>query len=100
MRRFIASLFLCACVSCSSYAQLTWSKSSYPFTSSRGERADFTGDGFSDLIFFDHTATKLTVLPNAGNGSFNSSKAFTTNQQGDMALLDFNRDGKTDVALC
>jgi hypothetical protein len=83
-----------------SYAQLTWSKSSYPFSSSRGERADFTGDGFPDLIFFDNTGTKLIVLPNAGNGSFDSARAFSTNQQGAMALLDFNRDGKTDVALC
>jgi hypothetical protein len=39
-------------------------------------------------------------LPNSGNGSFDPSRAFTTNQQGPIALLDFNRDGKTDVAAC
>src|SRR5256885_2442527 len=100
MRFLVACLSLCALLSSMAHAQLTWSKSSYPFSSSSGQRAEFTRDGFPDLIFFDGTGTNLTVLPNSGNGSFDSSSAFTTSQRGSIALLDFDRDGKTDVAAC
>lgn len=104
MRLVFASLLLCMFVSSFSHAQLTWSKTPYQFRPSQVERADFTGDGYPDLIFFNAFGTTLTVLPNTGNGAFDSSHAFTMDQQqgptGAMALLDFNRDGKTDVALC
>jgi len=100
MRSLVACLFLCLFWSSMAHAQLTWSQSSYPFTSSSGQRAEFTVDGFPDLIFFDGTGTTLTVLPNSGDGSFDPTRAFTTSQQGSIALLDFNRDGKTDVAAC
>jgi len=101
MRYTLLCLLLCAFLSSITHAQLTWSKASYPFKSSQGERAEFTGDGFPDLIFFDTIGTKLTILPNCGNGLFDSSRAFTTNQsQGTLASLDFNRDGKTDIAIC
>jgi hypothetical protein len=100
MRSLVACLFLCTFVSSTGHAQLTWSQSSYPISSSTGQAAEFTSDGFPDLIFFDNTGTNLTVLPNSGNGSFDPSSAFTTSQQGSIALLDFNRDGKTDVAAC
>ena len=100
MQSLVACLFLCTFLSSMAHAQLTWSKSSYPLSSSQGDRADFTGDGFPDLIFFDGTGTTLPVLPNSGRGSFDPSRAFSTSQQGSIALLDFNRDGKTDVAAC
>lgn len=100
MRSLVACLSLCVFLCSMAHAQLTWSQSSYPFPSSSGLRADFTGDGFPDLIFSDSTGTMLTVLPNSGDGTFDSTKAFTTSQQGHIALLDFNRDGKTDVAVC
>lgn len=100
MRSLVACLSLCVFVSSMAHAQLSWSQSSYPFPSSSGQRADFTGDGFPDLIFSDSTGTTLTVLPNLGDGTFDSTKAFTASQQGHIALLDFNRDGKTDVAVC
>ena len=100
MRLVLSLLLFCALLPSLSQAQLTWSKSSYPFSSSQGERADFTGDGFPDLIFFDNTGTRLTVLPNEGNGVFDPARAFSASRQGAMALLDFNRDGKTDVAIC
>ncbi len=100
MRSLVVCLSLCTFLSSMAHAQLTWSQSSYPFSSSSGQRADFTGDGFADLTFVDGTGANLTVLPNSGNGSFDPSRAFTTNQQGPIALLDFNRDGKTDVAAC
>src|SRR5438132_1454569 len=82
-----------------SQAQLTWSKRTYPIVNFRGERADFTGDGYPDLLLYD--SGNLSILPNAGNGTFDSSRAFVSTQQAStVALLDFNRDGKTDVAAC
>ncbi len=88
----------CTLLSSLSQAQLTWSKSSYPIrTAGAGEHADFTGDGFPDLIFLGTAGT--AILPNTGNGAFDSSRAFTT-KEGQRAIADFNRDGKTDVALC
>src|SRR6266496_3264891 len=88
----------CTLLSSLSQAQLTWSKSSYPIrTAGAGEHADFTGDGSPDLIFLGTAGT--AILPNTGNGAFDSSRAFTT-KEGQRAIADFNRDGKTDVALC
>jgi hypothetical protein len=100
LRSLVACLSMCVFLSSMAHAQLTWTQSSYPFPSSSGQRADFTGDGFPDLIFSDSTGTTLTVLPNLGDGTFDSTRAFTASQQGSIAVLDFNRDGNTDVAAC
>lgn len=84
----------------SSPAQLSWSKGTYPLRGRRVERADFNGDGFQDLFIHDDLNT-ISVLLNTGNGTFDATHAFTLSQPlGDVALIDFNRDGKIDVVGC
>src|ERR1051325_774038 len=82
-------------------AQLQWSKQTYAGSNLRVERGDFTGDGFPDLLLFHNSQDSISILPNKGDGTFDSSRTFTL-QQGlsDVTLLDFNRDGKLDVAAC
>ena len=99
MRRSFILLLSCVFVSALSQAQLSWSKHSYPVVNFRGVQADFTGDGYPDLLLYD--SNNISILPNMGNGLFDSSRAFVSNQKAnDVALLDFNRDGQVDVAAC
>src|ERR1051325_2622273 len=92
-------LFLLSIILLTSITQaLTWSKRSYGVLGSRVLRADFDGDGFADLLI---VGDKLSILPNAGNGTFDSARTFTTNQKlTSVILLDFNRDNRVDVAGC
>jgi hypothetical protein len=81
------------------HAQSTWSKKTYTPTGFRVERADFTGDGLLDLFIYN--GNDVTILPNAGNGTFDTTRAHSLNMQlNDAVLLDFNRDGNMDVAGC
>jgi len=101
MRITLAFLLLCSLVlPASMNAQLTWSKRTYSPTGFKVERADFTGDGFPDLLVYG--GNEITVLPNAGNGTFDVTHAHTFSNQffGTAALADFNHDGKMDVAGC
>ena len=99
MRNLAAVVLFSCAFTLLSHAQLNWSKHTYPIVNFRGERTDFTGDGFPDLLL--HDSANLSILPNLGNGTFDSAHAFNSNQQAStVALLDFNRDGKTDVAAC
>jgi hypothetical protein len=46
-------------------------------------------------------ARGIQILPNAGNGTFDIDRVFKLNQfVSDTTLVDFNRDGKIDVATC
>jgi hypothetical protein len=80
-------------------AQLSWSKQ--VINNATGgvwvERADFTGDTFADLLMF-HTDTNTTILKNAG-GRFDGGWAGAEPLH-DIALVDFNRDGKMDILGC
>lgn len=101
MRITFAFLLLCSLVlPASMNAQLTWSKRTYNVTGFKVERADFTGDGFPDLLVYG--GNDITVIPNAGNGTFDVTHAHSFSNQffGTAALADFNRDGKMDVAGC
>jgi hypothetical protein len=81
-------------------AQLSWSKHSYAASGFRVERADFTGDGFPDLLVYG-SQNSISILPNKGDGTMDSSRTFNLEQPlSDVALLDFNHDGKLDVAGC
>ena len=101
MRFTFAFLLLCGLVlPASMNAQLGWSKRTYNVTGIKVERGDFTGDGFPDLLVYG--GNDITVIPNAGNGTFDVAHAHSFSNQffGTAALADFNRDGKMDVAGC
>ena len=99
MRPFTLFLLLSVLLPSSMLAQLTWTKHSYTVPSQAVRRADFNADGFPDLLLFD--GTNLSILPNAGNGFFDTARIFSMKQSlGSPALLDFNRDGNIDVAGC
>ncbi|MFB2976907.1 FG-GAP-like repeat-containing protein [Microseira sp. BLCC-F43] len=64
---------------------------------------DFNGDGFLDLAAsnggFFSSSGKVSVLLGEGDGSFNPSTNFSVgNRPSSMAVGDFNRDGKEDLA--
>jgi len=98
--RYIAAflLFAFALVPAFSQAPFTWSKKTYGPTGTSVERADFNGDGFSDLLIYGGSTT--SVILNNGNGTFDTAHIFTTSPLNTVAFLDFNRDGKVDVAGC
>ncbi len=73
--------------------------------------ADFNGDGKPDIAalgkYVDYDAySNVTVLSGLGDGSFSPSSTFNTAQSvsskgfttGQMAVADFNGDGKSDIA--
>src|ERR1044071_2034405 len=99
LRSLLSLLFSVVAFSSLSQAGVHFSKSSYPVPGERMERADFTADGFEDLLIYDNQ--KVQILPNAGNGTFDKDSIFTINSGlFDVALVDFNRDGNIDVAGC
>jgi hypothetical protein len=99
MRNAFSLLLLCGLMLLQSMSAQIWSKHVYHATGSRVLRADFTGDGYPDLFVFD--GNTISVLPNAGNGTFDTTKVHTLNMAlTDAVALDFNRDGKTDIAGC
>jgi hypothetical protein len=64
---------------------------------------DFNGDGKLDLAAsnggFFSSSGKVSVLLGEGDGSFNPSTNFSVgNRPASMAVGDFNRDGKQDIA--
>jgi hypothetical protein len=99
MRDMIGFLLLvCVLVPAYGQAPLTWNKKTYAPTGTSIERADFNGDGFSDLLVYGGSTT--SVILNKGNGTFDTANVFTTTPLETVAFLDFNRDGKMDVAGC
>jgi hypothetical protein len=71
---------------------------------------DLNGDGKPDLIVLDNpgdsfnrSPLEISVLLNNGDGTFQTEKRITpglnSGAPGDMALGDFNGDGKVDLAL-
>lgn len=97
---YLLFLLFCVLLASTAHAQLAWSKHSYKVPGQAVQRADFTSDGFPDLLLSD--GTSLSLLPNVGNGTFDTSKIFSVKQQitSNVVILDFDRDGKLDVAGC
>ena len=101
MRITFAFLLLCSLVlPASMNAQLAWSKRTYSPVGFNIDHADFTGDGFPDLLVYGKN--EITVIPNAGNGTFDVTRAHSFSNQffGTAALADFNRDNHMDLAGC
>jgi hypothetical protein len=62
--------------------------------------ADLNGDGVRDLFFTSETGNSLGVLLGTGDGSFLSARFYAAGAQPVMtAPIDFNADGKTDLAV-
>ena len=63
---------------------------------------DFNGDGKQDLATASTSAGTISVLLGGGNGSFGSHTDFAAGATGSsvhgLAVADFNRDGKLDLA--
>ncbi|MDX6383426.1 MAG: large repetitive protein [Blastocatellia bacterium] len=81
---------------------------SYAFASGSGAAltvADFNGDGKPDLLVAVRSTKSVDVMLGNGDGTFqpwvSSSSSASPNGSGPYALVagDFDRDGKTDVAL-
>jgi len=98
--RFLSLVIAVLTFTSLSQAQTIWSKSSYHVPGQGNiERADFTSDGLPDLLIYGSRG--LQILPNVGNGTFDTDRVFKLNQfVSNLTLLDFNRDGKIDVAAC
>jgi len=64
--------------------------------------ADFDGDGKIDLAVIDSAATEtqsLAVLRGNGDGTFKAPEHFGVNSPFQVAVGDFNKDGKPDLAV-
>jgi hypothetical protein len=80
---------------------------SYPVLTSATSvaAADFNGDGRTDLavsvehLGFTSIACAISFLQGNGDGTFQAHVDSATNCGGGIAVGDFNRDGKNDVAL-
>jgi hypothetical protein len=72
-----------------------------PFAPSAMLTADFTGDGRTDLALEFAGIPEVVVLPGNGDGSFGAARVSGTAaaESVDMAVGDFNGDGKPDLAV-
>jgi FG-GAP-like repeat len=66
------------------------------------EIADFNGDGKPDLVVANERSNDVTVLLGDGKGGFSQAKGSpfpAGHDPNDIAVGDFNRDGKLDLAF-
>jgi hypothetical protein len=59
--------------------------------------ADLNGDGNLDLVLT--TSTGIEVMLGQGNGTFNQPENYPIGVSGEIAITDFNLDGKLDIAV-
>jgi len=96
-------LLLTVVLTCSAQA-ISWRKSVYNLPGQGVERADFTGDGYPDLLIYD--AAHITILHNlrTPQGQFDQGAPIRLNMGiSSPAILEFNRNagnGGLDIAGC
>lgn len=66
------------------------------------EIADFNNDGAPDIVVASELDSNVTILLNEGTGKFkeaNGSPFYAGHSPNDIAINDFNNDGKRDLAI-
>lgn len=64
-----------------------------------GPSTDFNGDGRLDLVVTNAAFNMVSTLLGTGDGRFGPATTFTVGSPHGVAIADFNRDGRPDLAV-
>jgi hypothetical protein len=62
-------------------------------------KTDWNGDGFDDLLAMGSLTEGLSVIVSRGDGRFDTTRLDGNWGASDVAISDFNRDGRPDMAI-
>ncbi|HZD93838.1 MAG TPA: VCBS repeat-containing protein, partial [Candidatus Sulfotelmatobacter sp.] len=100
MKRFLLTAF-CLITSLTCFTQ-SFTTQSYSVGSGPAQLivADFNSDHIPDLATVNNSANTVSILINAGNGTFRPHVDFATGPSPvALAAVDWNKDGKVDLAV-
>jgi hypothetical protein len=103
---FSSILFLLFLLNCSSSPKQEQNFKAITIPAGRGpgsvEVADFNADGLPDIVVANLPDSSITVLLNNGNKTFiaaTGSPFYAGHFPNDITIADFNKDGKSDLAI-